>query len=78
VQSNLNRRTRRVERQAENIVSYAECGLITCQMLEAMKAGMLKNLDDPGLVAGILDEMTGGHANRMLKPLGLGIAWRMP
>jgi hypothetical protein len=77
VQSNLNRRTRRVERQAENIVSYAECGLITCQMLEAMKAGMHNNIDDPGLIAEILDTMV-GHANGMLEPLGYGMGWRMP
>jgi hypothetical protein len=77
MRSNLDRRLHRVERQAEDIVSYYESGLITCQMLEAMKAGMLRNIDDPQAIVDVLDEMT-GHANQMLKPLGLGIAWRMP
>ena len=77
MRSNLDRRLRRVERQAEDIVSYAECGTITCQMLEAMKVGMINHIDDPALIAEILDTMT-GHANGMLVPYGLGIAWRMP
>jgi hypothetical protein len=46
-------------------------------MLEAMKAGMLRNIDDPQVIADVLDEMT-GHANRMLLPMGYGIAWRQP
>jgi hypothetical protein len=67
----------RVEMGAGDIVTHREAAEITGQALTVMRDAMVKNLDDPVLVAEILDEMT-GHANRMLAPLGYGIGWHMP
>jgi hypothetical protein len=75
MRSHMDRRMVRVEQQTAELLSYQECGQITCQALTFMRDAMVKNLDDSSLVAGILDEMT-GHANELLKPIGFAIGWR--
>jgi hypothetical protein len=77
VKSNFDRRVSRIEKKTADLVSYREAAEISAQGLGFMRDAMVKNLDDPSLVAEILNEMT-GHANRMLEPLGYGIGWRMP
>ena len=67
----------RLEMAAGNILTYQECGEITCQVIDCMRTGLVANLDDPDLIAEILDEMT-THANKLLEPTGLAIGWRMP
>jgi hypothetical protein len=77
MQSNLDRRIRRVEELADNILTHRECAEITLALLGLFKAGMVKHLDDPVLLWELLNEMT-GDASRTLEPLGYGIGWRMP
>jgi hypothetical protein len=66
-----------IETIAGDLVTYREAAEITGQALTFMRDAMVKHIDDPALVAEVLDEMT-DHANRMLEPLGFGIGWCMP
>jgi hypothetical protein len=66
-----------IEAIAGDLVTYREAAEITGQALTFMCDAMVKHIDDPALVAEVLDEMT-THANELLKPTGLAIGWRMP
>jgi hypothetical protein len=71
------RRMGRLEAIADEVLSYREVSMITAQLIDCMRIGMLQNLDDPGIIWDVLSEVTDA-ARAQLEPLGYGIGWRMP
>ena len=71
------RRMERLETAAGDIVTYWECGMLTAQLLNCMRVGMLQSLSDPDVIWDVLTEVTDA-ARIQLMPLGYGIGWRMP
>jgi hypothetical protein len=71
------RRMGRLEAIADEVLSYREVGMITVQLIDCIRVGMLRNLDDPDIIWDVLSEVTDA-ARAQLKPLSFGIGWRMP
>jgi hypothetical protein len=75
--SNRIRRMARLEAIADEVLSYREAGIITVQLIDCMRIGLLQNVDDPTIIWDVLSEVTEA-ARAQLEPLGFGIGWRMP
>jgi hypothetical protein len=67
----------RLETAAGNVVTCQEIGMLTAQLLDCMRVGMLQNISDPDVIWDVLTEVTNA-AHAQLQPLGYGIGWRMP
>jgi hypothetical protein len=68
------RRMARIERAANDVVTYREFGMLTARLLNCMRVGMLQSISDPSIIWGVLTEVTDA-AHAQLQPLGYGLTW---
>jgi hypothetical protein len=68
------RRMARIERAADDIVTYKEAGMLMAQLLDCMRLGMLQSISDPDVIWDVLTEVTDA-AHAQLQPLGYGLTW---
>ncbi len=68
------RRMARIERAANDVVTYREFGVLTARLLNCMRVGMLQSISDPSIIWGVLTEVTDA-AHAQLQPLGYGLTW---
>jgi hypothetical protein len=77
MQSNFDRRIRRIEKLADDVLTHREYAELALALFGMFKAAMVEHIGDPALLWEVLTEMT-GDANRVLEPTGFAIGWRMP
>jgi hypothetical protein len=64
----------RIERAADDVLTYQEFGMLTARLLDCMRIGMLQSISDPDVIWHVLTEVTDA-AHAQLQPLGYGLTW---